>query len=104
MPERPAGSAAEEAAKLLAAAEHWARTRALPLLDNAHLATGSADCTVCPLCQGVHALRGLRPESVEHLLDAAASLVAALRAAVPSEAARPAPGGVQKIDLDGDPS
>ena len=72
------GSAAEEAAKLLAAAQEWARTR----FDHEHLATGAAECQVCPVCQGVAALRQVKPETVEHLLDAAASLVAALRSTV----------------------
>ena len=75
------GSAAEEADKLLGALEDWARTRAAPLLDQEHLATGSPECSVCPVCQTVGALRHVRPEAVEHLLDAAASLVAALRTA-----------------------
>ena len=76
----PVGSAAEEAARLFAAAEEWMRTRAGVHLDG--LATGSAECTVCPVCQGISALRQVRPETVEHLLDAAASFVAALRTTV----------------------
>lgn len=94
------GSAAEEAAKLFAAAEQWVRTRAGGLLDGEHLATGSAACTVCPVCQAVAALRQVKPETVEHLLDAAASVVAALRTTLAPE---PAPdsrrGGVQHIDV-----
>ena len=93
------GSAVDEAGRLLAAAEHWARDRATAL-DGGHLATGSAECTVCPLCQAVGALRHVRPEAVSHLLDAAASLVAALRAAVPTPAAAVPHAGVQRIDLD----
>lgn len=95
----PVGSAADEAARLLAAAEHWARERAAPLLDDEHLATGSPECLVCPLCQAVGALRHVHPDAVAHLLDAASSLVAALRAAVPAPPATPAPT-VQRIDLD----
>ena len=96
----PTGTAAEEAARLLAAAEQWARTRAGRLLDE-HLATGSAACTSCPVCSGITALRAVRPETVEHLLDAAASLVAAVRSAVhPPEGAPTArPGGVERIDV-----
>ncbi len=97
------GSAAEEAAKLFAAAEHWARNRAGHLLDSEHLATGSAECSVCPVCQGVSVLRGVRPEAVEHLLDAAASLVAALKVAVASPPDSPDPSrrgpGVERIDV-----
>lgn len=95
------GSAAEEAAQLLAAVEQWARGRAGALLDDEHLATGSAPCQVCPLCQLVGAVRRVRPETVEHLLDAAASLVAAVRTGVAAaETAGPAPApGVQHIDV-----
>lgn len=94
------GSAAEEAVRLLAAAEHWARTRAAGLLDDEHLATGSPECTACPLCQAVGALRHVRPEAVGHLLDAAGSLVAALKAAVPTPPPSPPSARVQQIDLD----
>lgn len=77
---QPVGSAAEEAARLFQAAEEWVRTRAGGHLDG--LSTGAAECSVCPLCQGISAVRGVRPETVEHLLDAAASFVAALRTTV----------------------
>lgn len=97
---QPVGSAAEEAARLLAAAERWARNRAT-LLDDEHLATGSAECTVCPVCQSVGLLRSVRPETVTHLLDAAGSLVAALRSALPAPDPTPARPPVQRIDLDG---
>lgn len=95
------GSASDEALRLLAAAEHWARTRGAALLESEHLGTGAPECAVCPLCQAVGALRQVQPEAVGHLLDAAGSLVAALRAAVPTPDPRPggAPG-VQRIDLD----
>ena len=89
------GSAAEEGAKLLAAAQEWARAR----FDGEHFATGSSECQVCPVCQAVAAARHVKPEAVEHLLDAAASLVAALRATVATP--RPGPEGsrVQHIDV-----
>ena len=76
------GSAAEEAVKLFAAVEDWARKKSGHLLDDTHVATGSAECQMCPVCQGIGVLRHVRPEAVEHLLDAAASFVAALRTAV----------------------
>jgi len=98
---RDVGSAAEEAARLFAAAEHWARTRGSALLASEHLATGAPECTLCPVCQAVGVLRQVRPEAATHLLDAAASLVAALKAAVPVPDPPPAPAaGVQRIDLD----
>ena len=101
MSDERVGSAAEEAARLFAAAEHWARNRAGHLLDSDHLATGSSACTVCPVCQGVSVLRGVRPEAVEHLLDAAASFVAALRAtaAPPAPEGPPAGARVERIDV-----
>lgn len=89
------GSAAEEAAKLLAAVQEWGRSR----FDAEHLATGSGECQVCPLCQGIAAVRHLRPETVEHLLDAAASVVAALRSSVGAPGS-PTPGSrVTRIDV-----
>ncbi len=93
----PVGSPADEAAKLLAAAQDWARKR----FDSAHLSTGAAECQVCPVCQGVAALRHVRPDAIEHLLDAAASLVAALKSSLnpqPPEQHPPA-GRVQHIDV-----
>ncbi len=94
---------ADEAERLLGAAETWARSRAAAF-DAGHLATGAPECSVCPICQAVGALRSVRPEAVAHLLDAAASLVAALRAAVPpGPPAGPRPH-VQRIDLDEPPA
>lgn len=93
----PLGSAADEAVKLLGVAQDWVRTR----LGTEHLATGSPECLACPVCQGVGALRHVKPETVEHLLDATASFVAALKAAFapdPGGAPRP-PSTVQHIDV-----
>ena len=90
------GTAAEEAARLLSAVQDWARTR----FDSEHLATGGAECQICPVCQAIALLRHVKPETAEHLLDAAASFVAALKSAVAS----PGPAGgsssrVQPIDI-----
>ena len=99
------GSAAEEAAALFAAAQEWLRTRSHGLGEDLrhgeHLATGSAECSICPLCQTISAVRQVRPETVEHLLDAVASVVAALRSTIGPEAARTPDGrgGVQHIDV-----
>ena len=116
------GTAAQEAARLFAAVEDWARSRgeahaagsgaasaAGPAADPAGGQDGPVPttCGVCPVCTGIALLRDVRPETVEHLLDAAASVVAAVRSAVvtpraPSDGARP--GGVQHIDVREDES
>lgn len=101
----PVGSAAEEAARLFAAAEEWLRTRSGGHLDG--LATGAPECSVCPLCQGIAAVKQVRPETVEHLLDATASFVAALRSTVSGSVAPDGPPAarrpdVQHIDVRGD--
>lgn len=62
----------------------------------------SPECRICPLCRLLAMLRGVRPETYEHLLDAAASLIAALRVGVEGAerswtAGRPAT--VQRIDI-----
>jgi hypothetical protein len=96
------GFAAVVAARLFSALEDWARHRAGGLIDQEHLANGSASCQVCPLCQAVTALRAVRPETVEHLLDAAASFVAALRSTVApggGDPGGPPKPGVQHIDV-----
>lgn len=86
------GSVAAEAARLLEALEdlqrRWhQRTPAGP---------GAApECSACPVCQLLAVVRGTRPEVVEHLLDAAGSLVAALRAATGPAGA---PGGAAPPD------
>lgn len=93
------GSAAEEAAKLLASIRGW--------VDD-HLATGSADCQLCPLCQVIAAVRESRPEVAQHLTAAGLSLAAALRAFLDGAdtgygASRRAAGvSVEHIDIVGD--
>jgi len=85
------GSAAEEAVKLFAAMEDWARKKAGHVLDEEHVSTGSPECQMCPVCQGIGVLRHVRPEAVEHMLDAAASFVAALKTAVTTPPSPQAP-------------
>lgn len=94
------GSVAEEATKLFEAMSSWAKGAAENVDE--HLATGSTECTICPVCQVISAVRGTRPEVVEHLADAAVSLVAALRAFVDAHehswaARKSAP--VERIDI-----
>lgn len=115
------GNVGEEAAKLLGALSDWARDQgsdvgeglgglashaAASLQDiNEHLATGSAECTYCPVCRTVHAVRQTSPEVRDHLTQAASSL---LRAAAGFLATLPNPDdsgrgqGVERIDLDAD--
>ena len=119
------GSLGEEAAKLFGALSGWAREHAGEAGEqlsglashaaasahdlNDHLATGSPECTVCPLCRTVHAARQLGPDVTSHLSAAMVSLVqaaAALMATVeahpggPERAADRASDSVEHIDLD----
>lgn len=118
------GSLGDEAAKLLGALSGWAREHAGEAGDglsgfaaqaaatahdvNEHLATGAAECTVCPVCRTVHAVRQLSPEVTAHLGAAVASLAQAAAAIMATpvpredhEGKQPGDrGGVEHIDLD----
>lgn len=117
------GSLGEEAAKLLAALQGWAKedgseyaaaaagaaNSAATSLNaiNEHIATGSGDCRYCPLCQVISAVRQTSPEVKQHLSSAATSLLQAaaglLSAHVPDESNRRRDSGVERINLsDGD--
>jgi hypothetical protein len=109
------GSLGDEAAKLLGALSGWAREHAGEASDglsgfaahaaasahdlNEHLATGSAECTVCPVCRAVHAVRQLSPEVKAHLTTAVTSLAQAAAAIMASPTSAPDRGGVEHIDL-----
>ena len=113
------GSLGDEAAKLLGALSGWAREHAGDASDglsgfaahaatsaqelNEHLATGAAECTVCPVCRTVHAVRQLSPDVKAHLSSAMASLAHAAAAimatADPRTEDRATGGGVEHIDL-----
>ncbi len=109
--QEPLGSAAEEATRLFAALQDWARRNGVRLSpgsttgsgdDNAHSAwaDGSASCRVCPLCQLIALTREASPEVVEHLSTAADSLLAAARAAlVAHERQRSDDDHVEWIDI-----
>ncbi len=100
---------AAEALKLFEAVQDWARRTSLGDLG-AHLsaateggfATGSEECTLCPVCQVVGAVRENHPEVAEHLTDAVTALAAAVRSAIRSHeaewSARPTTG-VERIDI-----
>lgn len=113
------GSLGEEAAKLLGALSGWAREHAGDAGEglsglaaqaaasahdlNEHLATGAAECTVCPVCRTVHAVRQLSPEVTAHLSSAMASLAqaaSAIMATTHPDAAED--GEVEHIDLADD--
>ena len=109
------GSLGDEAAKLLGALSGWAREHAGEASDglsgfaahaaasahdlNEHLATGAAECTVCPVCRTVHAVRQLSPEVKAHLTTAVTSLAQAAAAIMASPTPSADRGGVEHIDL-----
>jgi hypothetical protein len=131
-PEEQVGSVSEEAVKLFGALSDWARDQTpgaaargagggvgeglAGLVDQAasalhgvdeHLATGSAECTYCPICRAVHLVRQTNPEVRAHLTSAASSRLQAaagmLATTVPDDARPGARGpGVERIDLDTD--
>jgi len=119
------GSLAEEAARLVAALQQatagWSSAAGFEAADgdephepHGHAATPAA-CRVCPLCQLIAMVQNVRPETVQHLSDAAASLAAAAsdllagaaerRTERPRQDDEPAPSrpqrdDVQHIDID----
>lgn len=124
-PDEQVGNVADEAVKLFGALSDWAKGQGSDVGDGLsglaahaasaarevddHIATGSAECTYCPICRTVHAVRQTSPEVRAHLAVAAASLMQAaaglLATAVPDDArAAAARGeGIEHIDLDDDP-
>ena len=100
----PLGTAAEEAARLLASLESWfdAPSGGAGDEDAGEAApadpsgTHGASCRACPLCRGVAYLRESHPDVLSHLTDAAAHLVAAVRSLTepgPDQAPERAPSG-----------
>ena len=115
----PVGSVGEEAAKLLGALSEWARDQgtdyagtaagaassfARTVQDvNEHIATGSADCRYCPVCQVIHVVRQTSPEVRAHLSVAASSLMHAAAGMLATHTnGRSTSAPVEKIDLDDD--
>lgn len=99
------GPLGEEAVRLVEALSKWIGSQWLSAGGaDWPLATGSAECRVCPMCQLLSVVRQTRPEVFGHLTDASSSLVAALRSAVEAHAQHAASGraGVERIDLDED--
>ena len=91
------GSVGDEAAKLVEALAEWARGAAGGELP---LATGSEECTLCPVCQALSLMRRAKPETFTHLADATTSFLAAVRTVVESHDHGHPQNGVQRIDLD----
>jgi hypothetical protein len=67
--------------------------------------SGAAECTACPLCAGLAALRQAAPGAVEHLLKAGAELLLAARALLEGPASDgsrepgPAEAPMRRIDV-----
>jgi hypothetical protein len=100
------GPLAEEAAKLAEALSNWASSGFVhSMFSGVSGLSGvgeSTECNVCPLCQLLRLMKGSRPEVFEHLADASASLIAALRAALESSQASWAAGArpaSERIDI-----
>ncbi len=115
MSERPNGdafgTAAEEAARLVDALGQWLAARAAarpsgpidPEYLNSHIATGSAECTVCPLCQLIALIRTSSPEIAHRLDEAMEALLALARTALDgferTRAGKPTGSGFETIDI-----
>jgi hypothetical protein len=84
------------------------------MLEQPTAAGPAPECQVCPICAGLAALRGARPEAVEHLVKAGAELLLAAKVLLegaagpdgaPARRARPprpgdaAGNGLQRIDI-----
>lgn len=115
-PQDSVGSVGEEAAKLLDALSGWARDQRQDYAGtatgaagafghalhdvNEHIATGSADCRYCPVCQVIHVVRQTSPEVRTHLAMAAGSLMNAAAGLLATQTENRQRPGVEKIDLD----
>ena len=107
----PYGAAAEEAARLVDALGQWlaARAAARPTggVDlgylNTHIATGAAECKLCPLCQLISLARQGSPELAHKLDDAVEALLALARMALDGverqRTDKPAGAGFETIDI-----
>lgn len=98
------GPLGEEAARLVDALSQWVGAHMTRGGADVPIASGSAECRVCPVCQLLSVVRQTRPEVFGHLADASSSFVAALRTAVDAHAEHSTDGrsGVERIDLDDD--
>jgi hypothetical protein len=110
---RETGPLADEAAQFAAAALGWAQ-RMAGSIDPDRIATGAPECTGCPVCRTIHALRDPGPDLADRLTrtvtDLATTIATGLRHAfdghhashddVPADAAPGKPAsGFQRIDI-----
>jgi hypothetical protein len=99
------GSVAEEAAKLLGAFSGWAKEQGDGLSAftdglHDHVSSEAPECTWCPVCRTVAAVRQTSPEVIAHLSSAASSLMLAVSGMMaPPESGQ---DGVERIPLDED--
>ena len=118
----PVGSVGEEAVKLLQALQEWAKESGQEYGESAgaaaagaggllhrvneHIATGGQDCTYCPVCRTIAAVRATSPEVKQHLTTAASSLLQAaaglMATHVPDASSTRSEGAVERIDLSDD--
>jgi hypothetical protein len=111
---RDTGPIADEAAQFAAAALGWAQ-RMAGSIDPDRIATGAPECTGCPVCRTIHALRDPGPEFADRLTrtvtDLATTIATGLRHAFDghhpgggdapadtTDSGKPAPG-FQRIDI-----
>ncbi|MBA3745543.1 hypothetical protein [Sporichthya sp.] len=107
----PFGAAAEEAARLVDALGQWlgARSAARPNsgIDlgylTTHIATGAAECKLCPLCQLISLARQSSPELGHRLEEAMEAVLALARTALEGlegqRAAKPEGSGFETIKI-----
>ena len=116
------GGVGEEAARLLEAVQDWVRQTAGSGDSDGTGATGGTagssgpgqaadppwlgrissdalECQLCPLCRLIAVVRNTRPEVVEHLADATASLAAAIRELLAAQHEQTGRGAVERIDI-----
>lgn len=105
------GAAAEEAARLVDALGQWlaARTASKPSgpVDlgyvNTHIATGAAECKLCPLCQLISLMRHSSPELATRLNETLEAVLALARTAIDGlerqRAEKPAGSGFETINI-----
>jgi hypothetical protein len=94
------GSAAQEASRLLDSLREWVESRAG---GEVPIATGSAECKLCPLCLALSALRERNPDVVENLSKAGEALLSAARSMLMEHEHEWVSGqrpDVERIDID----